>query len=100
MQISYILKLYNHMPKLQTPVKPKLFKKKQTPPTILMQALHYAEFFAGVGNVEREVHRDGYNSVALDVNYGARFGRFDPWCAFTRTNPFDILTPSGLGFQG
>lgn len=88
------------MPKLQTPVKPKLFKKKQTPPTILMQALHYAEFFAGVGNVEREVHRDGYNSVALDVNYGARFGRFDPWCAFTRTNPFDILTPSGLGFQG
>ncbi len=65
-----------------------------------MQALQYAEFFAGVGNVEREVHRDGFNSVALDINYGARFGRFDRWCAFTRTNPFDILTPSGLGFQG
>lgn len=50
--------------------------------------------------MREEVSKDGFSSVALDVAYGARFGKFDDLLYSTRSNPFDILAPSGIGLHG
>ena len=52
------------------------------------QELRYCEFFAGDANAYRAIQAGGFPACAIDIRYleGLDLG----------TNPFDILTPSGL----
>ncbi|CAE7781157.1 unnamed protein product [Symbiodinium sp. CCMP2592] len=56
---------------------------------MLNQEIQYCEFFAGKANVFRSVSNSGYPSCAVDISY------FDG-ISGTQSNPFDILSASGL----
>lgn len=53
------------------------------------QEIQYCEFFAGKANAFRSVSNTGYPSCAVDISY------FDG-ISGTTSNPFDILSASGL----
>ena len=58
---------------------------------IILQELAFIEFFAGQGNVWKAVRCDSYASVGVDINY------FTEQNNEGSSNPFDILSNSGLG---
>ena len=62
-----------------------------------VQGLQYVELFAGEANVFSEVKSQGYGGVAADIEYAAYFPDLLKGC---KTNPFDILSTSGLAYLG
>ena len=61
------------------------------------QELNYIELFSGVGNVFTAVRKAKYMGAASDLEYGKAFG-FGTESTSTnfKTNPFNILDPSGF----
>ena len=57
----------------------------------IMQELEYVEFFAGSANAYGAINTAGYPSCATDITYLEDVA--------VGTNPFDILTDSGLGLR-
>ena len=55
------------------------------------------ELFAGEGNVFSAVKSQGYGGVAADIEYAKYFPDLLEGC---KTNPFDILSTSGLAYLG
>ena len=62
-----------------------------------VQGLQYVELFAGEANVFSEVKSQGFGGVAADIEYAAYFPDLLKGC---KTNPFDILSTSGLAYLG
>ena len=62
-----------------------------------VQGLQYVELFAGDANVFSEVKSQGFGGVAADIEYAAYFPDLLKGC---KTNPFDILSTSGLAYLG
>ena len=56
----------------------------------LPKELEYCEFFAGAGNVFKEVKGAAYPATAVDIEYLKDFAHAG------RTNPFDFMTPAGF----
>jgi len=61
-----------------------------------LQGLQYVELFAGEANVFAEVKSQGFGGVAADIEYAAYFPDLLKGC---KTNPFDILSTSGLALS-
>lgn len=75
----------------ETLCEPRLSKKNgDVFATRILQELRYCEFFAGEGNVFREVRGNAYASMAVDITY------LQGMMPEGRTNPFDFMTPAGM----
>lgn len=59
-----------------------------------LQPLRYIEMFAGQANVWRQVDHEGYEALAMDITYATQY---EHHLRNAKTNPFDILSTSGLG---
>lgn len=82
-----------HIPLLAYPIS----NVMRTCPGFYPQDLNYAEFFAGEGNLYREINIGGYKSVATDIVYAESFQQL---LSKSNTNPFDIMSTSGLAYLG
>ena len=58
------------------------------PESMHVQEFQFIEFFSGKANVYRHINAGGYPSYCVDITYLQNLE--------TETNPFDILSTSGL----
>ena len=75
----------------------KLYMLSVLPCSPPWQPLRYIELFAGEANVWQEVRQQGFEALALDITYANHFRDMLDGC---NTNPFNIMSTSGLASQG